>query len=58
MDNPKIGVIGYGYWGKNQARVLAELGVLQGVYDTDLNLVMTNITSIHLLINFWKMWMQ
>lgn len=36
MDNPKIGVIGYGYWGKNQARVLDELGVLQGVYDTDL----------------------
>lgn len=37
MNNPKIGVVGYGYWGKNQARVLDELGVLQGIFDINLN---------------------
>ena len=31
----KIGLIGYGNWGKNHARVLTELGVLSGIYDQD-----------------------
>lgn len=29
----KIGLIGYGNWGKNHARVLSELNVLSGVFD-------------------------
>ena len=33
MSKNKIAVIGYGYWGKNHARVLGELGCLSGVYD-------------------------
>ena len=33
MKNSKIGVIGFGYWGKNQARVFDELGSLSGVYE-------------------------
>ncbi len=34
MRKPKVGVVGFGYWGKNQARVFNELGVLEGVFDT------------------------
>ncbi len=33
MKNTKIGVIGFGYWGKNQARVFDELDSLSGVYE-------------------------
>mgnify|MGYP000710250636 CR=1 FL=1 len=36
MSNNKIAVIGFGYWGKNHARVLNELGVLSGIYDSDM----------------------
>ena len=32
----KISVVGFGYWGKNHARVLDELGVLSGVFDLDI----------------------
>jgi len=35
MTKSKIGVIGFGYWGKNQARVFKELGTLQGVFETN-----------------------
>jgi len=35
MSKNKIAVLGYGYWGKNHARVLDELGVLSGVFDLD-----------------------
>ena len=42
MRKPKVGVVGYGYWGKNQARVFSELGVLEGVFDTKLNLKNNN----------------
>lgn len=37
MGKHKIGVVGHGYWGKNQARVFDELGVLEGVFDSKLN---------------------
>ncbi len=33
MSQLKIGVVGYGNWGKNHVRVLSELNVLEGVYD-------------------------
>ena len=36
MGKHKIGVVGHGYWGKNQARVFDELGVLEGVFDSKL----------------------
>ena len=36
MSNNKIAVIGFGYWGKNHARVLNELGVFSGIYDSDM----------------------
>lgn len=32
----KISVVGFGYWGKNHARVLNELGVLSGIFDLDI----------------------
>ena len=32
-SNFKVGIVGLGYWGKNQARVFDELGCLEGVYD-------------------------
>jgi UDP-2-acetamido-3-amino-2,3-dideoxy-glucuronate N-acetyltransferase len=35
MDNPKISVIGCGYWGKNLVRNFAELGVLHFVCDAN-----------------------
>lgn len=35
MLNPKISVIGCGYWGKNLVRNFAELGVLHSVCDTN-----------------------
>ncbi len=38
MRNLKIGVVGFGYWGKNQARVFEELGVLKGVHDSNMSL--------------------
>ena len=38
MANLKIGVVGFGYWGKNQARVFQELGVLEGIFEKDKNL--------------------
>jgi predicted dehydrogenase len=31
----RVGLIGYGYWGKNLARVLNELGVLSNICDTN-----------------------
>jgi UDP-2-acetamido-3-amino-2,3-dideoxy-glucuronate N-acetyltransferase len=37
MKNLKVGVIGFGYWGKNQARVFDELGALSGVYEENHN---------------------
>ena len=37
MKNSKVGVIGFGYWGKNQARVFNELGSLSGVYEENQN---------------------
>lgn len=33
MSKLKIGLIGYGYWGKNLARNLHDLGVLTSIYD-------------------------
>ena len=33
MSQLKIGVVGYGNWGKNHVRVLSELNHLGGVYD-------------------------
>ena len=42
MRKPKIGIVGYGYWGKNQSRVFSELGVLEGVFDSQLNLTKNN----------------
>ena len=42
MRKPKVGVVGYGYWGKNQARVFNELGVLEGVFDTKSSLKNNN----------------
>ncbi len=33
MSKLKIGLIGYGYWGKNLARNLYNLGVLKSIYD-------------------------
>ena len=39
MANLKIGVVGFGYWGKNQARVFKELGVLTGIYEKNKELV-------------------
>ena len=33
MSQLKIGVVGYGNWGKNHVRVLSELNLLGGVYD-------------------------
>ena len=33
ISNFKVGIVGLGYWGKNQARVFDELGCLEGVYD-------------------------
>ena len=33
MSEIKIGVVGYGNWGKNHVRVLSELNHLGGVYD-------------------------
>ncbi len=39
MANLKIGVVGFGYWGKNQARVFNELGVLTGIYEKNKELV-------------------
>jgi UDP-2-acetamido-3-amino-2,3-dideoxy-glucuronate N-acetyltransferase len=33
MSQLKIGVVGYGNWGKNHVRVLSELNLLEGVYD-------------------------
>ncbi|MGA1975668.1 MAG: Gfo/Idh/MocA family oxidoreductase [Conexivisphaerales archaeon] len=33
---PSVGLVGLGGWGKNHARVLGELGVLNAVCDTDL----------------------
>ncbi len=38
MANLKIGIVGFGYWGKNQARVFDELGVLEGIYEKNLSL--------------------
>ena len=35
MPNPKISVIGCGYWGKNLVRNFAELGVLHSVCDSN-----------------------
>lgn len=37
MRKPKIGVVGFGHWGKNQARVFDQLEVLTGIYDTNLS---------------------
>lgn len=37
MSSNKVAVIGYGYWGKNHARVLDELGVLSGVFDLEVS---------------------
>jgi UDP-2-acetamido-3-amino-2,3-dideoxy-glucuronate N-acetyltransferase len=37
MIQPKIGVVGFGYWGKNQARVFDELGALSGIYEENIN---------------------
>ena len=34
MRKTKVGVVGFGYWGKNQARVFHELGVLEGIFDS------------------------
>ena len=39
MSEIKIGVVGYGNWGKNHVRVLSELNHLGGVYD---NLISSN----------------
>ena len=39
MAKVKIGVIGFGYWGKNQARVFDELGVLSGIYEKNKKLI-------------------
>jgi len=39
MDNPKISVIGCGYWGKNLVRNFAELGALYSVCDANQELV-------------------
>jgi predicted dehydrogenase/acetyltransferase-like isoleucine patch superfamily enzyme len=39
MPNPKISVIGCGYWGKNLVRNFAELGVLHAVCDANQELV-------------------
>ena len=38
MANLKIGIVGFGYWGKNQARVFYELGFLEGIYEKNLSL--------------------
>lgn len=38
MRKTKVGVVGFGYWGKNQARVFYELGVLEGIFDSKLSL--------------------
>jgi UDP-2-acetamido-3-amino-2,3-dideoxy-glucuronate N-acetyltransferase len=35
MKNTKIGLIGYGYWGKNLARNLVNLKVLKCIFDND-----------------------
>jgi UDP-2-acetamido-3-amino-2,3-dideoxy-glucuronate N-acetyltransferase len=42
MKNLKVGVIGFGYWGKNQARVFDELGALSGVYEENHNEIENN----------------
>ena len=36
-DNLKIALIGLGYWGKNLARNLHELNVLDAICDNDIN---------------------
>ena len=33
MVKPRVGLIGFGYWGKNIARVLSEFGVLHAIAD-------------------------
>ena len=38
MRKTKVGVVGFGYWGKNQARVFHELGVLEGIFDSNLSM--------------------
>ena len=37
MENIKIGLIGYGYWGKNIARNLFDLKVLKCIFDNDIS---------------------
>lgn len=39
MKKIRVGVVGFGYWGKNQARVFHELKVLEGIYDENLKLL-------------------
>jgi UDP-2-acetamido-3-amino-2,3-dideoxy-glucuronate N-acetyltransferase len=39
MKNLKVGVVGFGYWGKNQARVFDELGSLSGVFEENHNII-------------------
>ena len=39
MESYKVGVVGFGYWGKNQARVFNELGCLHGIYDVSNDLI-------------------
>jgi len=37
MTNLRVGILGFGNWGKNQARVFNEIGNLSGVYEKNLN---------------------
>ena len=38
----KVGIVGFGYWGKNQARVFHELNSLSGIYEENLQNIKKN----------------
>ena len=42
MVGGKVGIVGFGYWGKNQARVFHELNSLSGIYEENLQNIKKN----------------
>ena len=42
MVDGKVGIVGFGYWGKNQARVFHELNSLSGIYEENLQNIKKN----------------
>lgn len=39
MKKSRVGIVGFGYWGKNQARVFNQLNSLEGVFEQDKDIV-------------------